>query len=98
MGYRNQLSRKGFGEGLRSTRKSEGLTMLDVSDRSGLTFAAVSDLERGRHPEILALPLYLSALSLTVAQKAIYYASAEMAWETDARVAEDGGAHDEEGG
>jgi transcriptional regulator with XRE-family HTH domain len=47
MGFPKQPNREGFGETLRAQRKRAGLTMGDMSRKSGLSLVTVSAIERG---------------------------------------------------
>ncbi len=56
-----------FGELLRSHRRTAGLTLEGLAERSGLTARAVSDMERGRtrRPYPRSLRMLADALRLT---------------------------------
>jgi transcriptional regulator with XRE-family HTH domain len=60
-----------FGELLRSHRRTAGLTLEDLAERSGLTARAVSDMERGRttRPYPRSMRMLADALMLTGAAR-----------------------------
>jgi len=60
---------KALGVRLRTLRKAEGLTMVELAQRSGVNIATISRIERGRRPGPLRVYLKLAAaLGLRLAE------------------------------
>ena len=63
----DQKARKSMGEKLREWRKTNQLSQVELSERSGLAQAAISRIEGGyHHPRLDTLQKYASALDLDV--------------------------------
>jgi transcriptional regulator with XRE-family HTH domain len=60
-----QVAAAAFGARLKAARNAEGLTLREVSERSGLSITYLSDLERGelQNPTLKALEAIGSALT-----------------------------------